>query len=215
MQACKALVLTAAIVAWGAVGPAHAESGTEPAPSGEKSTPAAQESSKASTPAKSDEAKPAEQAAPQAKSASAAKPSGDLRLAEVTICRKVSEDRTPVDSGTSFGSQVGSLFCFTDVRDAGSSHQIYHRWYVEDELVSEVVMDVKGPRWRCWSEKEILRGWAGDCRVEIATEDGGILGGAEFQLVESIESAPSNAPQSGSDTDPAVPAGTPGIVIPK
>lgn len=123
----------------------------------------------------------------------------DIRVAEVAVCRKVVE-RNPVEPGGSFPSGVGRLFCFTDVRDAGPSELIYHRWYLGDELVSEVPMEVRGPRWRCWSEKTILPGWSGSARVEIVTEEGEVLAEESFVLAAASPSASEEKQAPGRDS---------------
>lgn len=111
-----------------------------------------------------------------------------MQLAEVAICRKV-EDREPVAAGSSFGNGVQNLYCFTDIRNAGDAQQIYHRWYINDELVCEVPMRVEGPRWRCWSEKTIAAGWQGDCHVEIVNEAGERIGETRFALTDEPAAA--------------------------
>lgn len=111
-----------------------------------------------------------------------------MQLAEVAICRKV-EDREPVAAGSSFGNGVENLYCFTDIRNAGDSQQIYHRWYINNELVCEVPMRVEGPRWRCWSEKTIAAGWQGDCHVEIVNEAGERIGETRFALTDEPAAA--------------------------
>jgi hypothetical protein len=133
-------------------------------------------------PADADQDDAPEQPAAAPERTAAADPGPDLKLADVAICTGVSEDREPVDAGQSFPEDVGTLYCFTDVRDAGEPTTIVHRWYVGDDLVSEVPMEVKGPRWRCWSEKEIAPGWSGGCRVEVVNEDGDVIGERAFAL---------------------------------
>ncbi len=103
------------------------------------------------------------------------------RLAQTTICENV-EDRAPIGAAESFSSQVGRLWCFTDVRGATPPTEIFHRWYVGDDLVSEIPITVRAERWRCWSRKTIRPGWSGACRVEVLTEEGDLLGTAEFVL---------------------------------
>jgi len=105
----------------------------------------------------------------------------DIRVAEVSICRKI-ESRTPVGTSEIFAPQVGELFCYTDVRDAGMGQRIFHRWYVGDELVSEIPMDVQGSRWRCWSVKSIAPQWNGPCHVEVVTESGEQIASATFSI---------------------------------
>jgi Protein of unknown function (DUF2914) len=111
-----------------------------------------------------------------------------MQLAEVAICRKV-EDRAPVAAGDSFASGVDNLYCFTEIHNAGAPQQIYHRWYVGDELVCEVPMHVEGPRWRCWSEKTIPASWQGDCHVEIVNEAGERIGETRFALTDQPAAA--------------------------
>lgn len=122
----------------------------------------------------------------------------DIRVAEVRICEKI-DSRTPVGSHDSFAADVNNLYCFTDVRDAGASQRIFHRWYVGDELVCEVPMDVQGSRWRCWSEKTIWPKWSGPCRVEVVTEEGEQIAQASFTLVDVADRDAESASQAGSD----------------
>jgi len=113
-------------------------------------------------------------------------PPQQMQVTTVAICREV-EERQPVMAGDTFASGVDNLYCFTEIRNAGQPQQIYHRWYVGDELVCEVPMHVQGPRWRCWSEKTIADSWEGPCHVEIVTESGERIGETSFALVDQPE----------------------------
>ena len=46
--------------------------------------------------------------------------------------------------------------------------------------VAAVFFDVRGPRWRVWSSKELLPDWIGDWTVEIVTAEGEILAAETF-----------------------------------
>jgi hypothetical protein len=104
-----------------------------------------------------------------------------LSLGAAAVCRDV-QDRTPVDEGTSFPSDVGVLFCFTQVLGAEEPTQVYHRWYAGDRMVLEIPIAVKAATWRCWSRKTIPPSWSGPCRVDIATDAGDVIGTASFTL---------------------------------
>jgi hypothetical protein len=105
-----------------------------------------------------------------------------LRLERLTVCQDVQE-REPVGERESYPSDVGALFCFTDVRGAiDPPVQLFHRWYIGDRMVGEIPIAVKGPRWRCWSRKTILPAWTGPGRVEILTDAGDVLGTVGFAL---------------------------------
>jgi len=199
--------LAAALMLGLAAGPATGgepgESGTSPVPDQDQ---AAQ--TKESTPAAEGKgaAREARAAAPGQQRVE--RPAG-VRVAEITICRDVAE-KAPQDQGTSFPADVGMLACFTDVREAGAPREIVHKWYVGDQLVSEVPMEVRGPRWRCWSKKEILPEWKGNCRVEVLSASGDLIAETQFALVEpasaAAQAAPAKAAEPGSKTRDEAPA---------
>ncbi|MGH2571132.1 MAG: DUF2914 domain-containing protein [bacterium] len=106
---------------------------------------------------------------------------GGMEISKIAICQEVQE-RTPVGEADSFSNQIGQLTCFTRVQNAEAPTQIFHRWYVGDEMVEEIAINVRGEQWRCWSTKTIQPGWTGTCRVEILTESGDVISTKTFQL---------------------------------
>jgi len=130
-----------------------------------------------------------------APAAAAAKPAGETEKAPaalhadpVQICHDV-QDHAPVEAGESFPANVGTLCCFSKVTGAESA-QIYHRWYVGDKMVAEIPIAVKSSGWRCYSRKTILPSWQGECRVDVATESGDVIGSAKFTLTAASAAAP-------------------------
>jgi len=115
----------------------------------------------------------AEEAAPAAASA--------LSVETTAICLDV-QDRTPVEDGTSFPSDVGTLSCFTKIVGAETATTVYHRWYVGDTMAAEIPITVNGPSWRCWTRKTILPSWSGACRVDVATDAGDVIASKPFTL---------------------------------
>jgi hypothetical protein len=108
----------------------------------------------------------------------------DMAVSQIAICETVQE-RAPVGEADSFSSEIGKLWCFTRVQNAAPPTQIFHRWYVGDELVDEIAINVKGSHWRCWSTKTIDPSWTGECRVEILTEEGDVISTKPFVLGNS------------------------------
>jgi hypothetical protein len=102
-------------------------------------------------------------------------------VAKIAICEEVAE-RAPVGEADAFASAIGKLYCFTSVVGADDETQLFHRWYVGDQLISEIPIAVKSEHWRCWSRKTILPQWQGACRVEITNEAGDVLATKEFTL---------------------------------
>ena len=137
---------------------------------------------------KTEKAEKAEKAEKSTKTAQApesprkqAETADDVSVSKIAICEDVQE-RVPVGESESFSSGIGQLWCFTRVMNAEAPTQIYHRWYVGDEMVDEIAINVGGKQWRCWSTKTILPSWTGSCRVEILTEEGDLISTKEFVL---------------------------------
>lgn len=107
-------------------------------------------------------------------------------LARLAVCEQV-EERVPVGEGDRFPSSIGHLWCFTKVTGAANPTRIFHRWYVGDQLVDEIPINVKGSSWRCWSNKTIQESWQGPCRVEVLTESGDVIGKQDFVLTGAAD----------------------------
>ena len=149
-------------------------------------------------------ASPADTAAPKtspaaqpagAAPAAATPTSGPARLSAdpVVICRDV-KDRAPVSPAESFGSDVGALYCFCKVTGSDST-RVYHRWYVGDKMVFEFPIPVLGSSWRCWSRKTVAPSWDGECRVDVVTESGDVIGSAKFTLTKAPAAPAAAKPQ--------------------
>jgi hypothetical protein len=83
-------------------------------------------------------------------------------------------------------AEVGRLYYFTEVVEAGRPTTVLHLWYWRNRNVSVVLLEVNGLRFRTWSYKTIPRAWTGEWRVEARTPDGTILSSRAF-LIEPAE----------------------------
>ncbi|MFQ5801728.1 MAG: DUF2914 domain-containing protein [Candidatus Methylomirabilales bacterium] len=91
-------------------------------------------------------------------------------------------DREPVQVPPPIPAEVGRLYYFTEVVEAGSPRTILHLWYWRNRSVSVVLLEVNGPRFRTWSYKTIPPAWTGEWRVEARTPDGTILSSRTFRV---------------------------------
>ncbi len=89
------------------------------------------------------------------------------------------EDREPIDQVTFVSNDVRKIFFFSDLRGL-QGHSVTHRWLHDGEVMAEVQFDVRGPRWRVWSSKELLPDWLGDWTVEIVTDEGEVIAAETF-----------------------------------
>lgn len=108
-------------------------------------------------------------------------PAKGMTVSRMVICEGI-EDREPVGAATEFPSDVGALYCFSEINRADPPVEIFHRWYIGDRLVNEMLINVRASHWRCWSRKTILPRWKGECRAEVVTDEGDILQVAAFTL---------------------------------
>jgi hypothetical protein len=103
-----------------------------------------------------------------------------LVLEEIQICTAV-EDRQPSGVGTVFPDDLDKLYCFTKIGGADRPTYVYHVWYFGDDEVARVKLPVNSNPWRTWSSKKLYKG-LNKGHVEIVSENGAMLGKAEFEI---------------------------------
>lgn len=89
------------------------------------------------------------------------------------------ENREPIDQVTFVSNDVRKILFFSDLRGL-AGRTVTHRWIYDGEVRAEVDFEVRGPRWRVWSSKELLEDWLGDWTVEIVTDDGEVIAAETF-----------------------------------
>ena len=89
------------------------------------------------------------------------------------------ENREPIDQVTFVENSAERIFFFTDLRGL-AGQTVKHRWIYNGETKAEVNFDVRGPRWRVWSSKDLMPDWIGDWTVEIVTAEGEVLAAETF-----------------------------------
>lgn len=108
-----------------------------------------------------------------------APPTGKLRVERDLLATAVI-NREPTRAPSPIPPQVGRLYYFTEVVDAGKTTTILHIWYWQNRYISAVLLHVRGPRFRTWSYKTIPPTWTGEWRVEARTPDGTVLSSKTF-----------------------------------
>lgn len=102
----------------------------------------------------------------------------DVRVALAQFTTAI-ENREPVDHVTFVGNDVRKVFFYTDLRGL-DGQTINHRWLHDGTVMADVTFEVRGPRWRVWSSKELLPDWIGDWTVEIVTAEGEVIAAETF-----------------------------------
>ena len=88
-------------------------------------------------------------------------------------------DREPMDAITELGTDKTQVYFFTELTGF-SGETITHRWEHGGETMAEVSFDVRGPRWRVWSSKQLQPGWTGEWKVSVVDGAGNVLVGKTF-----------------------------------
>lgn len=94
------------------------------------------------------------------------------------------ENREPVDQISFVENDVRSIIFFSDLRQL-EGRTVTHRWIHGDVVQAEVDFEVRGPRWRVWSSKDLLEDWLGDWTVEIVTDDGEVIAAETFTYTDA------------------------------
>jgi hypothetical protein len=107
----------------------------------------------------------------------------DLKIIEMAVTTKIVKGN-PIDAVWRISSSsVKSLYCFTRTEaPEATDTTIKHTWYLNDEVVHEDVMPVKGKRWRTYSMISVKKGTSGQYRCEAQDAAGEALKSVSFRM---------------------------------
>jgi hypothetical protein len=105
-------------------------------------------------------------------------------------------NREPVDQVVSLDENATDVLFFTDLRNL-QGRTVTHRWEFEGEVISEIDIEVRGPRWRAYSIKSLNPGQEGKWTVFVIDESGWPLHASIFQ--QRVSNSPID--NQSSDTD--------------
>ena len=92
-------------------------------------------------------------------------------------------DREPSNIVGELNNTLGKIYFFTNIRNL-QGRSITHRWIYNNKVMADVVFDIKGPRWRVWSSKNLWHTWTGKWIVEVLTSENEVLYQKEFNYIE-------------------------------
>lgn len=115
-------------------------------------------------------------AAAQEKSEKAA--SQDLKVEKIVVATSV-ENREPVGENTEFEALVGTVYCWTKITASTTPATIKHVWYLDDQKVFEIPLELKYASTRTWSSKTVS---TGNWKVEVTDDAGTVLSSIGFTV---------------------------------
>ena len=84
------------------------------------------------------------------------------------------EDRVPFNIIEEADNSLGKIYFFTNIRNLTGEY-ITHRWIYGDKVMADVRFEIRGPRWRVWSSKNLWHTWIGEWRVQVLLDDASVL----------------------------------------
>lgn len=115
-------------------------------------------------------------------------------------------DREPADNITQLAADKEKIYYFTEVKNM-AGQTVTHRWEHNGKIVSEVKLDIGGPRWRVYSSKTLNPGLTGDWKVSVVDANGATVGANTFAYTAAAATATpaaNTATNSGAQPTPAV-----------
>ena len=111
----------------------------------------------------------------------------DSHIARATVTTGVI-DREPVDEVKTLMNDSSMVYFFTELTGM-KGDSVTHRWTFNGQVMGEVPFEVRGPRWRVWSSKNLDSIWLGKWKVSVVDEGGNVLQTKEFHYTEHTSPA--------------------------
>lgn len=106
----------------------------------------------------------------------------EVQAAEVIVTTGI-QDHMPVDAIQSYAASVESLYCYCRIIGISSEATVWHVWYHDGREVARISLPVRSANWRTWSKKNIPAAGRGAWRVDVLSDQGGVLGSLGFNLL--------------------------------
>lgn len=128
-------------------------------------------------------------------------------VARATLTTGVVEHE-PIDRISAVTNDKSRIYYFTELHDmAGQS--VTHRWEHNGKIMSEVKLNVGGPRWRVYSSKTLDPRWTGEWKVSVVDANGTTLGANTFSYTTASAADINHTAATGAAAPATLKAATP------
>ncbi|MDH3948743.1 MAG: DUF2914 domain-containing protein [Gammaproteobacteria bacterium] len=111
------------------------------------------------------------------------------------------DNREPVDMLQKMHAMDQKVYFFTELRDM-EGQTATHRWELNDEVMAEVAFEVKGPRWRVWSSKNLQPEWVGEWKVSVLNSAKEVISETSLNVTSVTEGE--TAPATAAPAEPNI-----------
>lgn len=106
----------------------------------------------------------------------------NLRVLKASICSEI-KDRMPAGVNSTFPASVQRIYVWNQIVAKQYPTKIRHIYSFQDQIISDVTLNVRSPSWRTWSFKSISNDrYRGRWYVDIATLEGKVLRRLYFEV---------------------------------
>lgn len=109
------------------------------------------------------------------------------------------DNREPTEDLQNLTNENGKVMFFTELRDM-SGQTALHRWEYDGKVVAEVEFNVRGPRWRVWSSKNLQPQWTGEWKVSVINGAGETISEKNLNI-NMAEAKPATASEPAASTE--------------
>ena len=107
----------------------------------------------------------------------------ETQVSRIAVAKEIVA-REPAEVNNIFKSDVGQIYCFTEITTDQAPTSVVHVWQYEGKTVAEVPLRVGANRWRTYSSKKLDSNWQGNWKVEVFSDKGVLLESTEFIVLE-------------------------------
>jgi len=124
-----------------------------------------------------------ETANPSAQSSPSDQSPQKLVMGKAVMCEKV-ENLKPVRTAIAFPSSLGQLCCFTFFESVAEPTSVYHKWYHNGQLSTQIRLRLYPPKWTTYSVIQLRETDKGPWYVEITDINGRVLNVLRFSITD-------------------------------
>ena len=106
-------------------------------------------------------------------------------------------NREPADQITSLKNDVQQVYFYTELKGL-EGQTVSHKWEFGGEVTAAVTFDVKNPRWRVWSSKQLDPSWTGEWTVSVVDASGTTLAKAKLTYEKAGQPGQAVVPSPGT-----------------
>ena len=111
------------------------------------------------------------------------------------------DNREPVDTLQTMHAMDQKVYFFTELRDM-EGQTATHRWELNGDVMAEVAFEVKGPRWRVWSSKNLQPQWVGEWKVSVLNSAKEVISETSLDVTPPTEGE--TAPATDAPAEPSI-----------